>query len=120
MARMFPEAVQLVYDNYNFFVIGFSPTRRPSHAIFSLAAQRRGLALCFLQHGPDLPDPEHLLHGSGKTVRSLPLLSPDDLDRPAVRDLLDAAVTIATVPMGVAEGPAVIVQSVSEKQRPRR
>jgi hypothetical protein len=25
----FPRAVELVYDKYNFFVIGFSPTRRP-------------------------------------------------------------------------------------------
>ena len=27
----FPTANELVYDNYNFFVIGYSPTERPSH-----------------------------------------------------------------------------------------
>ena len=34
----FPDAIQLVYDNYNFRVIGFGPTRRASDAILSLAA----------------------------------------------------------------------------------
>ena len=53
----FPGAVQLVYDNYNFLVIGFGPTRRASDAILSLAAHARGVNLCFLQRGPELPDP---------------------------------------------------------------
>ena len=34
----FPDPVQMVYDNYNFLVIGFGPTRRASDAILSLAA----------------------------------------------------------------------------------
>ena len=39
MQSRFPQTVQLVYDNYNFLVIGFSPTPKPSDSIFSLAAQ---------------------------------------------------------------------------------
>jgi hypothetical protein len=74
----FPEAVQLVYDNYNFLVIGFGPIRRPSEAIFSLAADRNGIGLCFLQRGAELRDPEHLLRGRGKVVRSVPLRSAED------------------------------------------
>src|SRR3954466_1091962 len=88
MQAQFPDAVQLVYDNYNFLVIGFGPTRRPSHAILSLAAHRKGISLCFLQRGPDLPDPEHLLHGSGTVVRTLPLDSATDLERPEVQALM--------------------------------
>ena len=42
LADRFPDAVQLVYDNYNFFVIGFGPTDRPSDAILSLACHRGG------------------------------------------------------------------------------
>jgi hypothetical protein len=120
MQAHFPDAVQLVYDNYNFFVIGFGPTARPSDAILSLAAQRRGLSLCFLQCGPDLPDPEHLLRGGGKMVRSVPLEDPDDLDRPEVQALIDAALGLAAVPMAASEGAKLIIKSVSAKQRPRR
>jgi hypothetical protein len=67
--KSFPAAVALVYDNYNFFVIGFGPTTRPSDSIFSLACHRDGISLCFLQHGPDLPDPTGMLRGSGMVVK---------------------------------------------------
>ena len=120
MERLLPQAVQLVYDNYNFFVIGFSPTPKPSKAVFSLAADRHGISLCFLQDGPQLPDPDHLLRGSGKKVRNLPLPSADELRRPAVQQLIDAALERAGETMEGAEGPRVIVQSVSDKRRPRR
>ena len=38
LRRRLPTANELVYDNYNFFVIGYSPTERPSDTIVSLAA----------------------------------------------------------------------------------
>jgi hypothetical protein len=116
----FPEAVQLVYDNYNFLVIGFSPTPKPSDAILSLAAQRRGVSLCFLQRGPELPDPTKILRGAGKVVRSVPLSTPDDLDTAAVSDLIDAQLGLAATPMRSSSGAQLIVKSVSAKQRPRR
>src|SRR5206468_2097758 len=56
MRERLPGVIELVYDNYNFFVIGFAPNERPSSAIFSLAAQAKGVSLCFLQ-GAGLPDP---------------------------------------------------------------
>ena len=36
MRKLVPGAIEMVYDNYNWLVIGFSPTERPSDAIFSL------------------------------------------------------------------------------------
>src|SRR3954451_8929919 len=109
LEERFPDAVQLVYDNYNFLVIGFGPTRRPSEAILSLAAHRKGINLCFLQRGPELPDPEHLLHGSGTVVRTLPLDSAADLDRPAVQALIEAASRLASIPMAAADGGELII-----------
>jgi hypothetical protein len=120
MQARFPQAVQLVYDNYNFLVIGFSPTPKPSDSIFSLAAQRRGLSLCFLQRGPELADPTGILRGSGKVVRSVPLLSPDDLGTPEVSALIEAQLRLASTPMDASSGAQLIVKSVSAKQRPRR
>jgi hypothetical protein len=49
MRSLMPQALELVYDNYNFFVIGYGPTEKAGDAIFSLAAQAKGLSLCFLQ-----------------------------------------------------------------------
>jgi hypothetical protein len=117
---LFPDAVQMVYDNYNFLVLGFGPTTRPSDAVLSLAAHRRGINLCFLQRGPELPDPEHLLRGSGTVVRTVSLAAPEELDRPAVRALIDAASRLAAVPLEASDGAQLIIKSVSAKQRPRR
>jgi hypothetical protein len=120
MHARFPNAKQLVYDNYNFLVIGFGPTVRASDAIFSLAAQRTGINLCFLQHGADLPDPAGVLRGSGKIVRNLPLQMAKDLDSPDTEALISAALQRAKVPMDASDELEVIIKSVSAKQRPRQ
>lgn len=116
----FPDAIQLVYDNYNFLVIGFGPTQRPSDSVLSLACDRNRVTLCFLQRGPELPDPAGLLRGEGSVVRSLRLTEPVDLDRPEIGDLIDAALGLARIPMGDSPGYALVIKSVSAKQRPRR
>jgi hypothetical protein len=115
-----PHATQLVWDNYNFLVISFGPTRRPSDAIFSLAANRRGVSLCFLQGALELSDPTGILRGSGKAIRNIALDGPDDLDRADVDALIDAAIDLAPTPMATADDPELVVRSVSKKQRPRR
>lgn len=120
MEALFPDAVQLVYDNYNFFVIGFGPTERSSDAIFSLASYKRGVNLVFLQRGPDLPDPSGVLRGSGTVARNVELSQPEALDNPDIAALMDAQLAIARVPMSASTGRRVIVKSVSAKQRPRR
>jgi len=116
----FPNAVQLVYDNYNFFVTGFGPTERPSDAILSLACDRHGVSLVFLQHGPELPDPSRILRGTGKAVRNVGLPEPEALDRPEIAALIDAQLALARIPMDASTARRVIVKSVSAKQRPRR
>src|SRR5262245_27451978 len=68
MRRRLPTANELVYDNYNFFVIGYSPTERPSDAVLSIAARANGVGLCFI-HGAALRDPKGLLLGSGRQTR---------------------------------------------------
>jgi hypothetical protein len=39
MRKRLPTANQLIWDNYSFFVIGYSPTERPSDAPLSIAAR---------------------------------------------------------------------------------
>lgn len=119
MRRQLPRAIELVYDNYNFFVIGYGPSERPSEAIFSIAAQAGGVALFFLQ-GAKLPDPKKILRGSGNKVRSLRLESAETLDRSEVRALIKLALERAKVPMPAKGAHQLIIRSVSAKQRPRR
>ena len=74
--KRFPTANELVWDNYNFFVIGYSPTERPSDTFFSIAAGPSGVGLAFYR-GATLPDPHGILLGSGGgtiAVRSASLM----------------------------------------------
>ncbi len=114
-----PTANELVYDNYNFFVIGYSPTERPSDAIVSMAARANGVGLCFIQ-GARLPDPAKLLTGSGNQTRFLRLESAATLKRPEVEALIAAAIADAKAPLPETGRGKLIIRSVSAKQRPRR
>jgi hypothetical protein len=119
MRALLPHAVELVYDNYNFFVIAYGPTERPSQAIFSLAAQAKGVRLYFAQ-GIGLPDPKGLLRGEGRAVRSIDLESAAVLERAEVGALADAALKRAKVAMFSIGARRVVIKSVPAKQRPRR
>lgn len=120
LVRRMPGAVRLVYDNYNFPVVGFGPSDRPSEAVLSLAFAPRWLALCFLLSGTRLRDPEHLLRGSGSRVRNVRFTTAAELNRPAVRDLIAQALRLAPVPIPRRGRGRLIIRSVSARQRPRR
>src|SRR5205814_9457496 len=68
LRKLFPTANELVYDNYNFFVIAYGATERPSDCFVSIAAAANGVGLCFI-HGAKLDDPETMLVGCGKQTR---------------------------------------------------
>ncbi len=119
LRRRLPHAHELVYDNYNFFVIGYGPTERPSEAVFSLAAHARGVTLCFL-HGAKLPDPKKILRGSGNQVRNIRLPDAAIITHPDIESLIAAAIAHAPVPFDPSTRPRLIIRSISAKQRPRR
>jgi hypothetical protein len=118
LRKRFPTAIELVYDNYNFFVIGYSPTERPTDYIVSLAANSKGVGLSF-NHGATLPDPKKILQGAGKQNRFIRLPNAAELAKPEVEALLRAAIVDAK-PLPVRGGGQTVVRSVSAKQRPRR
>jgi len=119
LRKRLPTAYELVYDNYNFFVIGYGPSERPSDSIVSLAAAANGVGLCFLR-GAGLPDPQKLLLGSGNQTRFIRLESADVLARPAVAALLAAAIARAKIPFRASGRGKLVIRSISRKQRPRR
>jgi hypothetical protein len=119
LRKRFPTAIELVYDNYNFFVIGYCSTERPSDCIVSMAANSKGIGLCFIW-GARLPDPHKILLGSGNQTRFIRLPSVATLARPEVVSLLRAAVAQARSPLPTTGPGRTIIRSVSAKQRPRR
>ena len=119
MRKRLPTALELVYDNYNFFVIGYAPTERASDCIVSLAAAANGVILSFY-YGATLPDPHGLLLGEGKQNRFVRLASPATLSEPGVEALIAAAVKQSRAPLPPSGKGQTIIKSISAKQRPRR
>ena len=114
-----PTANELVYDNYNFFVIGYCSTERPSDCIVSIAAGANGIGLSFY-YGATLPDPHRLLLGSGSQNRFIRVESAGALARPEVKELIAAAVAQAERPLPASGRGKLVIRSISKKQKPRR
>jgi hypothetical protein len=119
MRKRLPNAIELVYDNYNALVFGFGPNERPSDAIFSIALYPDHAALVFLQ-GAKLPDPHKRLRGSGNVVRNVRVDDVKVLDDPQVVTLMEEALQHAKVRMDPTQERKFVIRSVSAKQRPRR
>jgi Domain of unknown function (DU1801) len=118
LREQFPTANELVYDNYNFFVIGYCSAERASDCFVSLAANSKGVGLSFY-YGAALPDPHKILLGSGNQNRFIRLESAATLSRPEVQDLIEAAVRNGAKPLPETGGGKLIIKSISAKQRPR-
>lgn len=116
LAARLPTATRLVYDNYNALVVGFAPNDRASQAILSIALYPKYVRIFFLR-GVDLPDPHGLLEGAGSQVRSIKLKPISRIETPEVGSLIDFAV--AGVLSSSGKG-ALVIKSISAKQRPRR
>jgi len=118
LRKTLPGAVEMVYDNYNALVIGFSPTERPSDAILSIVIWPKKVSICFIQ-GKHLPDPHGVLQGAGNQVRFIRLdADAAILDTPAIRTLVAEAIAFGETPF-TGKG-LLVIRSISKKQRPRR
>jgi hypothetical protein len=121
MRARLPGAVEMVYDNYQWLVVGYGPNDRASEALFSLAMNPGGwVTLCFLRNGPRIPDPKKMLRGSGTRVRNVRLVDGIGIDTPAVKALMRECERLAGDPIPKEAPRVTIIKSVSRKQRPRR
>jgi len=119
LRKRLPTANELVYDNYNFFVIGYCSTERPSDCILSIAAGANGVGLSFY-HGTALPDPHKILLGSGSQNRFIRIESAATLTRPEVEELIAVAIGQAQKPLPGNGKGKLVIRSISAKQKPRR
>jgi len=119
LRKRMPSANELVWDNYNFLVVAYSATERPSDSIVSIAAAANGVGLSFYR-GATLPDPQQVLLGSGVQNRFLRFESAKTLLVPDVDALINAAIAQAKTPFPTKGKGKLIIRSISAKQKPRR
>ena len=119
MRKRLPGAVELVYDSYNALAIGFGPSERAGEALFSIALCPRWVNFFFLR-GASLPDPEHVLQGSGNLVRHVRLQKAAEFDKLELQRLIDETVRRASLPIDPSQQRRTVIRAVLGKQRPRR
>ena len=119
LRKRLPNAIELVYDNYNALACGFAPNERASDAIFSIAVFPKHVNFFFLQ-GAKLPDPDGLLQGEGSVARHIRLKDETTLDRADVKKLMMTAIEMAKTPFDENTKYRLVIKSVSAKQKPRR
>src|SRR6516162_10192868 len=119
LRKRLPTANELVYDNYNFFVIGYGTTDRPSDCLLSLVADHKGVAICFYW-GAKLPDPHKILSGGGKQVRFIRLREAADLAHPHAEAVIQAAVDHARASLSAKGKGRLNIRAITKKERPRR
>lgn len=86
-----PQTVEVVWVQQKTIGYGTGPKKMSEHFSWIVPATKH-VALGFY-YGTELPDPDHLLEGTGKLLRHVKIRSLDDLYRPSVRRLLEVAIT---------------------------
>ena len=109
-------AVELIYDAYSAVSAGYSFTGRPSDSCIYVAAYAKGVNIGFWD-GVSLPDPDHLLEGTGKRSRHVKIRELADLKRPGVRKLMRAAVELAERPDEDAPKQKSVVRAIYPRRR---
>ena len=87
--EVYPEVVEVPWPRQNVVGYGVGPKKMSEHFCY-VAFHKDHVNLGFNQ-GAELPDPEGLLEGPGKTLRHVKIAAPEDLENPALRGLLEAA-----------------------------
>jgi len=86
-----PEAIESLVNTYA-VAIGFSFTGKPLKDGFCHIVTYSTHVNLGFNRGAQLPDPDRVLEGSGKSIRHIRIRHHDDLDRPLVRRFLRAAI----------------------------
>lgn len=115
LRKRLPAACELVYEYKDFLVISISPNDHGYEGVFAIRASADGVSLYF-NRGKELPDPEKLLRGSGKQVRSMDVDDAAALSRPAVATLIDEAIARNPVPFATTGRGPVIIRSTSAQK----
>lgn len=84
-----PNVVEVVWLSQRISGYGVGP-KKMSEQFCYIAVFKERINLGFY-YGSDLPDPHNLLEGSGKSLRHVKISHSEQLENPALRDLVVAA-----------------------------
>lgn len=97
MYDVMPRVVEVVWEHQQIAGYGTGP-KKMSEQYCYITAQKKHVNLGFY-YGAELPDPENLLEGTGQLMRHIKLRSIEDVQRPAVRTLVEVASTHRVPPL---------------------
>jgi hypothetical protein len=120
---LFPQANELIYDNYNALALGWSVTDRQGHTFCTIAVFRTNHNIHFgFFFGSKLSDPAGILLGEGKQYRYLLVRDWARFPDEAIRSLLEEAYANAVAkvkdPRQLRQG-LIITKSISRVKRIR-
>src|SRR4051812_501545 len=118
---LYPQANELIYDNYNALAFGWSPTDRVGHTFCSIAVGRTSKNIHFgFYWGSELKDPKKILIGEGSQYRYILVKQLSAFPKAYIKTLLKEAYTNSLKkikdPKQIMHG-ATIVKSISAAKR---
>lgn len=120
LRKLMPTAFEIVYEYRDSVVCSFSPSERGYEGVLAVHASAEGVKLCF-NRGRELSDPDKLLGGSGKLVRSMDVTSTTVLARAPVAKLIQESLALNPVPFSKSgKGDLVIRETTANKRTKRR
>lgn len=117
----YPDANELIYDNYNALAIGWSPTDRVGHIFCNIALGRSTHRIHFgFYWGSKLNDPKRILQGEGNQYRYIIVEDKKSYDNVHIRKLMKEAyahsLSLIKDHKQIVKGQT-ITKSISEKKR---
>jgi len=118
---LYPNANELIYDNYNALAFGWSPTDRVGHTFCSVAVGRSSHNVHFgFYWGSELSDPKKLLLGEGNQYRYILVKDKEDFPKAYIMKLVKEAYANSLAKVKdkkqLKQG-GTIVKSISTKKR---
>lgn len=87
--EMYPEVVEVPWQKQKIIGYGVGPKKMSEHFCY-IGAFKAHVNLGFY-YGAVLPDPEGLMEGTGKNLRHIKVKGVEEVEHPALRDLLQAS-----------------------------
>lgn len=89
IVRVMPNVVEVAWPSQNIIGYGVGP-KKMSEQFCYIAVFKERINLGFY-YGAGLPDPEHLLEGTGNALRHVKVSAVEQLENPALVKLVEAA-----------------------------
>lgn len=88
---LYPNANELIYDNYNAVAVGWSPTEKVGHTFCSIAVGSNKYVHFGFYWGSKIADPEKKLLGNGNQYRYITVNNKDDFPKTYIKKLMKEA-----------------------------